>query len=102
MDNDLKQSVNDDIDLNIREDTTYDRLSDIESTDLVYVDDGNRNGLNDRNSDEINYSNFERSEDIKSSSIDSGNKKENNINSEKLRNAKIKEKMQEDTSIYDA
>lgn len=102
VDNDLKQSVNDDIDLNIREDTTYDRLSDIESTDLVYVDDGNRNGLNDRNSDEINYSNFERSEDIKSSSTDSGNKKENNINSEKLRNSKIKEKMQEDTSIYDA
>ena len=102
VDNDLKQSVNDDIDLNIREDTIYDRLSDIESTDLVYVDDGNRNGLNDRNSDEINYSNFERSEDIKSSSTDSGNKKENNINSEKLRNSKIKEKMQEDTSIYDA
>lgn len=102
VDNDLKQSVNDDIDLNIREDTTYDRLSDIESTELVYVDDGNRNGLNDRNSDEINYSNFERSEDIKSSNTDSGNKKENNINSEKLRNAKIKEKMQEDTSIYDA
>lgn len=102
VDNDLKQSVNDDIDLNIREDTTYDRLSDIESTELVYVDDGNRNGLNDRNSDEINYFNFERSEDIKSSNTDSGNKKENNINSEKLRNAKIKEKMQEDTSIYDA
>lgn len=102
VDNDLKQSVNDDIDLNIREDTTYDRLSDIESTDLVYVDDGNRNGLNDRNSDEINYSNFERLEDIKSSSTDSGNKKENNISSEKLRNSKIKEKMQEDTSIYDA
>lgn len=102
VDNDLKQSVNDDIDLNIREDTTYDRLSDIESTELVYVDDGNRNGLNDRNSDEINYSNFERSEDIKSRSTDSGNKNENNINSEKLRNAKIKEKMQEDTSIYDA
>ena len=102
VDNDLKQSVNDDIDLNIREDTTYDRLSDIESTELAYVDDGNRNGLNDRNSDEINYSNFERSEDIKSRSTDSGNKNENNINSEKLRNAKIKEKMQEDTSIYDA
>lgn len=102
VDNDLKQSVNDDIDLNIREDTTYDRLSDIESTDLVYVDDVNRNGLNDRNSDEINYSNFERSEDIKSSNTDIGNKKENNINSEKLRNAKIKEKMQEDISIYDA
>ena len=98
MDNDLKQSVNDDIDLNIREDTTYDRLSDIESTDLVYVDDSNK----DRKSDDINYSVGERLEDIKSRSTDSGNKKENNINSEKLRNAKIKEKMQEDTSIYDA
>ena len=98
VDNDLKQSVNDDIDLNIREDTTYDRLSDIESTDLVYVDDSNK----DRKSDDINYSVGERSEDIKSRSTDSGNKKENNISSERLRNAKIKEKMQEDTSIYDA
>ena len=98
VDNDLKQSVNDDIDLNIREDTTYDRLSDIESTDLVYVDDSNK----DRKSDDINYSVGARSEDIKSRSTDSGNKKENNISSERLRNAKIKEKMQEDTSIYDA
>lgn len=99
MDNNLKQSVNDDVDLNIREDTIYDRLSDIESTDLVYVDDINK----DRKSDDINIRNVgERSEDIKSRSIDSGNKKENNINSENLRNAKIKEKMQEDTSIYDA
>lgn len=97
VDNDLKQSVNDDIDLNIREDTTYDRLSDIESTDLVYVDDSNK----DRKSDDINYSVGERSEDIKSRSTDSGNKKEIII-PRFIRNAKIKEKMQEDTSIYDA
>lgn len=102
MDNDLRQSASDDVDLNIREDTTYDRLSDIESTDLVYVDDGNKNRLNDRNSDGFNYSDLQRSEDMKSRSTDSVNKNENNINSEKLRNAKIKEKMQEDTSIYDA
>lgn len=99
MDNNLKQSVNDDVDLNIREDTTYDRLSDIESTDFVYVDDSNK----DRKSDDVNIRNVgERSEDIKSRSTDSGNKEENNINLEKLRNAKIKEKMQEDISIYDA
>lgn len=98
MDNDLKQSVSDDVDLNIRQDTTYDRLSDSESTELVYVDDSNK----DRKSDDINYSVFERSEDVKPTNTDGKNRTENNINSERLRNAKIKEKMQEDTSVYDA
>lgn len=102
MDNHLKQSANEDVDLNIHEDSTFDRLSDIESTELVYVDDDNKDSLSDRNSDEINYSIDEGLKDVNSINIDSESEKENNINSEHLRTTNVKQKMQENISIYDA
>ena len=102
MDNHLKETTNEDVDLNIHEDSTFDRLSDIESTELVYVDDDNKDSLSDRNSDEINYSIDEGLKDVNSINIDSESEKENNINSEQLRTKNVKQKMQENTSIYDA
>ena len=96
--NDLTVKDEDNVDLNIREDITYDRLSDVETTELSYVDDVSK----DRKSDDINYSLNEHTEDVKSTNHDVKNRKENNVGSDFFRNSRMKEKMQEDTSVYDA
>lgn len=96
--NDLTVKDEDNVDLNIREDITYDRLSDVETTELSYVDDVSK----DRKSDDINYSVNEYIEDVKSNNHDVKDGKENNVGSDFFRNSRMKEKMQEDTSIYDA
>lgn len=96
--NDLTVKDEDNVDLNIREDIIYDRLSDVESTELSYVDDVSK----DRKSDDINYSLNEHTEDVKSTNHDVKNRKENNVGSDFFRNSRMKEKMQEDTSVYDA
>ena len=96
--NDLTVKDEDNVDLNIREDITYDRLSDVETTELSYIDDVSK----DRKSDDINYSVNEHIEDVKSNVHDVKNGKENNVGSDFFRNSRMKEKMQQDTSIYDA
>lgn len=96
--NDLTVKDEDNVDLNIREDITYDRLSDVETTELSYVDDVSK----DRKSDDINYSVNEHIEDVKSNVHDVKDGKENNVGSDFFRNSRMKEKMQQDTSIYDA
>lgn len=96
--NDLTVKDEDNVDLNIREDIIYDRLSDVETTELSYVDDVSK----DRKSDDINYSVNEHIEDVKSTNRDVKDGKENNVGSDFFRNSRMKEKMQQDTSIYDA
>ena len=96
--NDLTVKDEDNVDLNVREDIIYDRLSDVETTELSYVDDVSK----DRKSDDINYSINEHIEDVKSNNHDVKDGKENNVGSDFFRNSRMKEKMQEDTSIYDA
>lgn len=96
--NDLTVKDEDNVDLNIREDITYDRLSDVETTEFSYIDDVSK----DRKSDDINYSVNEHIEDVKSNVHDVKNGKENNVGSDFFRNSRMKEKMQQDTSIYDA